>query len=633
MLLSLSSRSAISQILGGGMTENAMSTTPTDTINTAGLKRSDPAVQFASQLRMGIDTFEKWDSSFLHVQRYNKAYASGLPVSDLGTVGSPQRILKYSPFIAEGFQTGFNPYAIQNKNPENFKFYKAAVPLSRFYYTQGANGVFLLDVLHTQNFSPTWNVTVDFSSVQNGEIYTGSNQNHLHRGTMLGSQFTGKNGKYSNQLILSWNRARRAENFGLRNDSLFFLPNDTVNVRKMGNYYPSTSTTSSFYGTHHHKLDQKYRLNSQHYIFLQNNWIKEKYAFSEKDQTPDTAVYGKQYTFQTGAFIDSVVWIQFNSAAGYGKEAKKDDRFPLAYRFSASYNRALYNTIYKTQADIQYYSGLHGQIAYNPYKVKALTIDAKTDVFVGGMMKGNYLIAGNAALRLNKHFQIAAAARSQRYNAPAYTLKYNGNYFQTENTFSPTFSNMLKGGIIAGFKHIHVQIFAESGTQNNFLYTNQNGQWAQGNKLNYANLTGNIQLKFGKFYWINQVMWQTHSQLTSIPVPALHVLSGLYFEGMTFKKAMLMRTGIDLMYSSGYTAYKYNPMTAIFYPGSTRSGNYPVADFYVSGEIKTVMLFLKMEHLNQYLTNVGFNNSYISAQSYPIEPLRFRFGFIWRFHN
>jgi len=46
-----------------------------------------------------------------------------------------------------------------------------------------------------------------------------------------------------------------------------------------------------------------------------------------------------------------------------------------------------------------------------------------------------------------------------------------------------------------------------------------------------------------------------------------------------------------------------------------------------------VTFYLKMEHINQYATNYGFAETYNITQQYPIEPLRFRFGIVWKFYN
>jgi hypothetical protein len=91
--------------------------------------------------------------------------------------------------------------------------------------------------------------------------------------------------------------------------------------------------------------------------------------------------------------------------------------------------------------------------------------------------------------------------------------------------------------------------------------------------------------------------------------------------------------GLEVYYFSKFNAYSYNPMLAQFKPGNETTGNYPLGDFYVSGEVKTVTFYLKMEHINQYATNYGFAETYNITQQYPIEPLRFRFGIVWKFYN
>ena len=243
-----------------------------DTTEKKPVVKSDPRAYKYAEWQLAVDTNYKWDSSFGLIHRYNKRFANGRPFVDLGANGSPSMELTPLIFRETGFQTGLDIYALQNTNPGQMKFYDAKVPFSSIRYVQGPNGVFLINALHSHSFSPRWNFTVQYNSVQNLELYLRSNQNHVHRGTILGNKFASKNLRYENIVIFSWNRAKRNENWGIKTDSIFYVPTDQK-VRYTEFYESSNNTASSFYATHHHLIDHRFFLSDKRTIFISHIFL------------------------------------------------------------------------------------------------------------------------------------------------------------------------------------------------------------------------------------------------------------------------------------------------------------------------------------------------------------------------
>ncbi|MBS3913360.1 MAG: hypothetical protein KG003_02585 [Bacteroidetes bacterium] len=599
----------------------------------AAKKRSDPASQNAQLLLLGIDTFDKWDSSFVMVQRFNPTLFQAKPYVDLGTMASPQKPLWIQTGINPGFQSGLNPYPLQNKTPENFRFYKADIPWSRFYYSQGNGGVFAFNALHTQNISKTWNITAEYSSIQNADIYIESNQEHVHRGTALGSNYSGKNSRYKNQVIFIWNRARRLENRGLASDTVFFVPDDTSNIRIVGPYEPTSRTAKSFFGNTHHVLDHQYRLLNDKSLFLFHRfeYLKTRYEYQE-DATVfskyDSAFYGTNFIFNSGKFHDSTLWKELKNQVGISSYISNI----LFYRISFSADKIIYNTLYKTAADIMWNQSVQGQLLYTPHGRFQNRIQFKSAYYLSGYNQGDYLAeitANHKRIKTNFSFGL----KSQQYQAPFFTQKFTGNYLMVRGNRPSISLNTISAGATYKLRNAKLSLKMDAGKVNNWIYLDTAGKFQQVANLGYFNASGEILLHWKSIHFDNQFHFQYQNQKAKIPYPVLSNLSALYFQKDIFKKAMLARIGLDAWYISGYTGYQYQPMNATFYPGKKQSGNYMWLDFYFSGEIKTVMMFIKLEHINQYLINYGFNNQYISAISYPTQPFRLRFGFIWRFYN
>lgn len=93
---------------------------------------------------------------------------------------------------------------------------------------------------------------------------------------------------------------------------------------------------------------------------------------------------------------------------------------------------------------------------------------------------------------------------------------------------------------------------------------------------------------------------------------------------------MLARIGMDYYWYSSYYADAYNPYIRQFtWQNTTKIGNYPYFDFYMSAQVQTMNLFIRFEHINQGLTG----NRYYSTPLYPNPPRFFRFGLNWRLFN
>lgn len=611
-----------------GLDEFAGAVNDTSQSATDTAKRVDPGSLYATEILAGTDSFVTWDSTLLMIQRYNRLTRSGLPFVDLGTTASPQKILQIQHPDA-GFVSGINPYVLYNKSPDSFKFYRAKTPLTRFFYTQGGNGVFILDALHTQNFSPGWNVTFDLSSIQNGELYTNSGQDHVHKAFSMGSHFESRNKRYVNQVILGWNRARRFENRGLLNDTFFYRPPDG-NFRTEGRYIPATSTAASFYGKRHHRIEQQLRYNNT-YLFHRIDWIREQYQYTESSNSftsRDSAFY-QGNALQNGSFFDSTAWNQWNNSLGVG--GKKVLSVSGFWRMWYEYG--LFDYFSKWKMSRNRYDNHSLNMDISKIRITGnLSLQGSAKLFLSGWNSGDHKEVFSLQYHPQK-FSISVGIKNQLYRPVFISQRFAGNYIQTYQNLTQSSVNELNGTISYHSTALSIRATATGGVTKDYLYADNKGIFQQADRIRYAQLNALMRLKMGHFYIENTFSLQNHSREDIIPYPLYSGITGIYFQGPMFKKAMLARFGADIFYQTAFKSYAYNPMNAVFYPGDQNIGNYPFSDVYFSGEVKTVVFFLKLEHVNQPLTNYGFSNLYSTAQQYPGEPFRFRFGFTWRFYN
>jgi hypothetical protein len=610
------------------------STPHADSLKAKQAQKVDPETRKVSEFFLGIDSFYKWDSTFNMVQRYNRLQRNALPYVDLGVNGSPAQLLIFNPFINPGYQTGFSHFPLQNKDPEKMIFYRAKVPFTAFEYLQGTKFI-MFNARHTQNISKTWNIAIDFSNIQNDELYVASGQTNMHRGTMLGSFFQNKKGNYSNVIIASWNRCRRTENFGIAAgyDTLFFVPTKNK-IRSAPEYLVANKTTNSVYGTYHHLLYQKLFLNAEKsvYIFQRSDWKKERYTFIETARKPNDKIYGSKPVLNDTTFKDSVAWTQWNNEIGIGNNLKRNAIFPLLWKFSISANSFAYNSIYKTASNTDFNQALHAYLNWNPYLKSKLFLDFNADYYFGGLNKTDYNLQARAGY-VSNGATVYAGIHTQAYAAPAYMQQFVCNYKRYTNNLTQVKANSIFANFQFNNDWLNVNLNAETGNCDAFIYADTAANFKQTNGVLFANITGSLTIRWGKLYIQNKFTFQSQNKQNIIPMPKYSDLFSLYFQGHVFKKVMLARIGMDVWLTGAYNGYIYHPELAVFSPTSVTAGNYPQVDFYISGELKTVQLFLKAEHSNQMLTNYGFNNRYYAAIGYPIEPFRLQLGLNWKFYN
>ncbi|MEY4193428.1 MAG: hypothetical protein RJA00_1659 [Bacteroidota bacterium] len=251
------------------------------------------------------------DTAQIRVNQYRSQGRYGLGFLqqfNLGEPGSPV----YTGFEINTLQDivnpGCNPFGSQIQRARDMDFYRAFAPFAEFNYLQGPGKTIALNALHTQNFSPGWNVTLDYRSIINQDQYIGSGQNNQFRNIKLGSLYQSTNNRYKQIIALTWNRSSRNENGGLAVDSLFFVPQSTEKwgMRTLGFYNPTLTTAASKFKQFEHLFSHKYYLN-KHWALSQEVAF-QRLTYEYKDSKRDTNYYGSNYFDSKTKTADSNVW-------------------------------------------------------------------------------------------------------------------------------------------------------------------------------------------------------------------------------------------------------------------------------------------------------------------------------------
>ena len=289
------------------------------------------------------------DTTQINVNQYRLQGPNGwgfLQQFNLGEPGSPV----YTGFEINTLQDivhpGCNPFGSQIQRARDMQFYRAFAPFTEFNYLQGPGKTIALNALHTQNFSPGWNVTLDYRSIINQEQYIGSGQNNQFRNIKLGSLYQSNNNRYKQIIAFTWNRSNRNENGGLNVDSFFFIPQsaEKLGLRNLGFYNPTLTTAASKFKQFEHLFSHKYYLNN-HWAVSQEVSL-QRLTYEYKDSKRDTNYYGSTYFDSKTKTADSNVWHIFTHKTGIEYYFPRALKYKLA---SLSLNHVVQSQTYQSK--------------------------------------------------------------------------------------------------------------------------------------------------------------------------------------------------------------------------------------------------------------------------------------------
>jgi hypothetical protein len=112
-------------------------------------------------------------------------------------------------------------------------------------------------------------------------------------------------------------------------------------------------------------------------------------------------------------------------------------------------------------------------------------------------------------------------------------------------------------------------------------------------------------------------------------MPKLFTYQSFYFQSNVFNKAMNIRAGVDVRYYTSTAAFNYDAASTQFYLSNTSLGDYPIVDFFLTASLKRAVLMLKIDHLNQGVSN----NGYYMVNRHPLPDRALKVGLRWAFYD
>lgn len=249
---------------------------------------------------------------------------------------------------------------------------------------------------------------------------------------------------------------------------------------------------------------------------------------------------------------------------------------------------------------------------------------------VAGAAAGDIILDGNVDTRIPLPIDtigIRAFASFTNEATPYLMRNYLSNHFIWQNDFGKERRVKFGGNLSVPRTGTAVTVQVEN-VQNHVYFGPDFLPAQHGGSVQVfsANLSEN--LRVGPFNWDTSVTYQTTSDATVIPLPALAIYTNMYFK---FRIATLkVQLGVDCDYYTRYYAPKYQPATASFANQTDiKLGNYPFMNVYANFKLSKTRFFVMMSHVNQG----WFSRDYFSMPDYPLNPRRFQIGLSVDFAN
>ncbi len=146
----------------------------------------------------------------------------------LGNIGNASRSLLFSPNFSAGFDPGLHAFDIYKYKLEKVRFFNTTRPYSEITYQLGSRVEQIIELMHTQNLKPTWNIDFQYRLINSPGYFKSQKTNHNNY--LLSSRFQSVNKRYNNYFALIGNKMQSAENGGI-NDISSFLNNSVYKDR------------------------------------------------------------------------------------------------------------------------------------------------------------------------------------------------------------------------------------------------------------------------------------------------------------------------------------------------------------------------------------------------------------------
>lgn len=548
-----------------------------------------------------------------------------------GAMGLAEPSLKFSTTTRELGFAWFNAPGANNRYTQNdIVYYQTKGPYANLQGVAGAGNLQQFKLVFTNTFFKRTNLLLQLNRNTNDGQYL--RQSGMLNNLLLSSNTESANKRWGLYAFMLQNTNYNAENGGLRADTLNDLT--ALQTKKL---LPVNITR----GTRDNRqlmaqLAPYYWINSKHsnakyrqYLQLKSNAKIESFKYT--DNAPVTDGFYNQIYYDSTSTNDSTNFRQLrNNLSWMLCSRDKADILSLGItnELSQTWQRGkerFSNTI------------VHGDFHKSLQRRQSDTIavissennffDLSASSVVDGYNSGDWLIKGNLVKTINSVHQLSLSALMEKRKPDQFYLTWFSNHFIWVNQFLQ--QQQANARLKYSFrKLLDVNLLYQA--IDRFVYFDENAlpQQYNGTIRNMgASLGLNVvvarHLGISAEYGIQQ---SSNTQIVRVPSSAAS--AKVFYTASGFKNNLQVNIGAQIRYFSGYNVYSYMPSTQVFYlQNKFNNGSYPYLDVYLTGRIRPVTFFLKLENV---LAGYAGTNYYFVVGYYQPEQA-FRMGISWQF--
>lgn len=607
--------------------------------------RLDPFVSLSNKIERASIVYDSLIWEFNGIHNYHPLHSQYAHFQTIGDPGMP--VALRFPYMGnnQGFHSGFDLYSPYLFTSENTQYYTAFAPFSRLAYTQMPKGFTLLEGIFTTNINPGWNASIRFRNTTNQGFYP--RQRNSMSQAQMSSRYLSKGNRYYVQFSHNSNRFFNQENGGWENDSLFDIltgtsKQSTVNLNASESRFSYRNT--SLEHVYWIKGRSKDTLDSN-YIFIPRWGLKHRMDYSKtrsvfKSDFSDFSFLGSGL-FDSIQTNDSFVFTKTVNEWGVVNFQSSSSRFSffsgigtewlgVKYRAVALQNSPANNLFFKSEINYSLFSNVGSECIYYYYLSGFNKGDNR--LFLKVKSKDNKDSSNRNSLFYHLSFE-------SKRNTPGFVFhELRGNHREWNNALQAIQSQVIEAAMGSKSKIQFVAAKARIMALQNAVYLSKDIIPLQYHgSFRHLMLSFDSRFKLGPFYLKNEISFQSDlgSNMNEfLPFPTIMSYHSWYYQNDLFKNALKLQIGTDVRWFSSYYAPAYDPASRLFYLQDRRmQGNYPIVDFFVSGEIKTFRGFVKLEHANFALLDEQFPNLYYSTLNYSLVSRRMVLGVVWKLYN
>lgn len=586
----------------------------------------------------------------------------------LGNLGTASRSIIFTPAGTTGWDPGFHALDVYKWKLENVRFFNTTKPYTELGYLIGTASQQMIDLIHTQNVKPYWNVGFQYRSIISPGFF--KNQKANHNNYLLTSWYQSPKKRYNNYFVILSNQLQVQENGGIDigylNDPLFEkrfnVPITIGGDPEYGrNIFSKGIRTGNRYNEFNFLMRQQYDLGQKDSIVTDSSVIplfyprlrfehtiksgKYKYHYfdyRDNDQAfkndPDSTYYDSVYGFKinrdTVSFIDS--WRELsNDFSIY--------QFPDAKNLHQFIKLGIeYQIVHGNFDSGMVKESFHNFIAHGEYRNQTRNqkwdIEAFGKLFLNGNNAGDYHAYVSLQRLLSRSIGSLQLGFENINRSPSYIYNKKSSFYQDDPSKSFNKENTLHFFGVSRIPKLRLQLGADYYLISNYLYLSDYYRLRQESSLfNFLRLSASKTFRLSKRWNLYSDVWvQQKTGNVDLNTPLFYTRHRLAFEGNFFKNLNLS-TGLEVRYHTPYKADNYAPVLGqFFYQDTATISNRPEINAFLHFRIRSFKGFIRVENLNTLKVGdkgVQFTNNNLATPNYAYPGLVTRFGIYWSFLN